>query len=174
MAPPSHILGPLIAALVTVSLLTAPPARSTTAADLDRALDRGLASTGSPGAQAAIVQDGQVVWTGAAGKAQVRRRRPVTAHTVFSYASLSKTLVASLVLDRVESGELALDVPISTYIGNAVPGAGQVTIRMLLSHTAGYPDIYSSPEVGPLFGRRYDPNRRWTFPTVLAGFHFPR
>src|SRR4051794_31364437 len=144
MPSPSHILGPLIAALLTASLLSAAPARSATAADLDRALEQGLAQTGSPGAQAAIVQNGQVVWTGAAGKAQIRRQRPVTDRTMFSYASLSKTLVASLVLDRVESGELQLDVPISTYIGNAVPGAGQVTIRMLLSHTAGYPDIYSS------------------------------
>jgi CubicO group peptidase (beta-lactamase class C family) len=162
-------------ALVAALLLSGAQAQAASLSDrLDRALERGLAQTGSPGAQAAVIQEGQVVWTGAAGKARTRPSGPVSNRTMFSYASLSKTLVASLVLDRVESGELALDVPISTYIGDAVPGAGQVTVRMLLSHTAGYPDIYSSPEVGPLFGGMYDPNRKWDFPTVLAGFHAPR
>src|SRR5687767_9387608 len=143
----------LILALVAASLLAGAQAQAASLSErLDRALDRGLASTGSPGAQAAIVQDGQVVWTGAAGKARTRPPRPVSGRTLFSYASLGKTLLASLVLDRVESGELQLDVPIDTYIGDEVPGTGQVTIRMLLSHTAGYPDVYSSPEVGPLFG----------------------
>lgn len=44
---------------------------------------------------------------------------------------------------------------------------------MLLTHTAGYPDVYSAPETGPLFGDQYDPNRRWTFGTLSAGIHDP-
>jgi D-alanyl-D-alanine carboxypeptidase len=45
---------------------------------------------------------------------------------------------------------------------------------MLLGHTAGYPDIYSHPKIAPLFGRKYDPNRHWTFKTLFKGLRPPR
>ena len=111
MAPCTRRLTLILALLAVSPLAGARPRPPLSPTDLDRALEPRAGADRLAGAQAAIVQDGQVVWTGAAGKAQIRRQRPVSARTMFSYASLSKTLVASLVLDRVESGELAARRP---------------------------------------------------------------
>lgn len=121
-----------------------------------------------------IVDDGQLVFSSAAGAAILRPRRRVSPTTLFSYASFSKAIVAAFALDLVERGRLALDHPIAAYVGNAVPGSRRVTARMLLTHTAGYPDVYSSPEMLRWFGSRYDPNRRWSYRRVLGAVRSPR
>lgn len=70
---------------------------------------------------------------------------PVDAHTRFPVASISKWVTAWAVLDRVEAGELALDVPVARYLTRWALPPGPfdndgVTIRRLLSHTAGLTD----------------------------------
>ena len=167
----------LILALLLCALVAFPGTAARAAATderLDGALESALARTSSPGAQAAILRNGTLVWSGAAGKAITRPRKPVTTNSLFAYASFSKMMLASYALDLVEDGQLALDLPISTYVGDAVPGSGRVTLRMLLTHTAGYPEVYASPELTELFGERYDPNRLWSYGLVLDAIDTPR
>ena len=45
---------------------------------------------------------------------------------------------------------------------------------MLLTHTAGYPEVYASPELTELFGERYDPDRLWSYGLVLDAIDTPR
>jgi CubicO group peptidase (beta-lactamase class C family) len=154
-------------------LVTVSPARAATVSEqLDAALQSSWEQTDSPGVQAAVLRDGQLVWQGALGEAVVGSR-PVTNQTLFEFGSFSKMMSAAFTLHRVETGRLKLDVPIRTYIGRSVPGAGRVTLRMLLSHTAGYPDVYERPPVSELLGPKYDPNRRWTFKTVFKSLGPP-
>lgn len=165
------------AALAMVLFVIAIPSGAPSRADadpLDRAFEHALERTSSPGAQAAIVDDGELVYSGAGGDAIIRPRRRVSATTLFSYASFSKAIVAAFALELVERGRLALDRPIATYVGNAVAGSHRVTARMLLTHTAGYPDIYSSPEMLRWFGGRYDPNRQWSYRRVLGAVRPPQ
>lgn len=70
---------------------------------------------------------------------------PVDADTRFQVASLSKWITAWGVMDLVEAGRLDLDAPVSTYLTRwSLPDSrfdnDQVTVRRLLSHTAGLTD----------------------------------
>lgn len=65
---------------------------------------------------------------------------PIGPDTVFDIASSSKLFTATLVLDLVASGELALDDTVGQYLDGLPAWADEVTIDQLLHHTAGIPD----------------------------------
>jgi len=148
----------------------------------DRGLEKQLDATldfvqaaqgGGGGVQAVLMRHGRVLWSAERGAAIVDPLVPVDRHTLFAFASFGKLMLSAFALDRVESGALDLDAPISKYVGDSVPGSEVVTVRTLLTHTAGYPEVYESPEVGPLFAEEYDPNREWSFATLAPGIHDP-
>ncbi|MGW7568392.1 serine hydrolase domain-containing protein [Streptomyces tendae] len=103
----------------------------------------------------AEVRDGDRVWRGAAGFADVATGRPVGADMRHRVGSITKTFTAAAVLRQVERGRIGLDTPIGRYLPGLVPGArGEaVTVRMLLNHTSGLaeylPHAYSSLEAFP-------------------------
>ncbi|MGC4111775.1 MAG: serine hydrolase domain-containing protein [Nocardioides sp.] len=136
---------------------------------LDATLARVAEAANAPGAQAALLRDGDVAWIGTYGVADAETGTPVTESTVFCLASLGKTLVATIALRLVEEGRLDLDTPIASVLGDEVPGTGTVTPRMLLAHTSGYPDLYETPAIAALMahdedepgsGEAFDPDRR--------------
>lgn len=97
-----------------------------------------------PGLSAAIVKDGELVWAGAYGWADVENEIPVTTDTLFMIASISKTFVATSVMQLVEVGDLDLDADVSDVLpfwveSPHVPGT-PITLRMLLTHTSSLRD----------------------------------
>jgi D-alanyl-D-alanine carboxypeptidase len=73
--------------------------------------------------------------------------------------SVTKTYTAAVVLRLVERGLLALDRPVSAWVDRA-PRGDSVTLRQLLSHTAGVPDHMQAPATVPtLIG---NPGRHWS------------
>jgi CubicO group peptidase (beta-lactamase class C family) len=103
-----------------------------------------LASVGAPGLAAAIVKNGKLVCASGAGFANVEEKRPVTPDTLFLWASVSKTIVATSVMQLFDEGKLALDDDVSRYLPFSVrvpscPGT-PVTIRHLLTHTSSIVD----------------------------------
>ncbi len=90
---------------------------------------------GIPGMAAAVVQDRELVWAQGFGYADVEDQVEVTPHTPFGLASVTKPVAATLVMQLVEEGAIELDRPIADY-GVSAPGAAEVTVRHLLTHTS--------------------------------------
>ena len=102
-----------------------------------------MAARSIPGLAWAAVRGEAIVAEGWLGRASVELEAPVTAETLFGIASLDKQLTAAGVVLLAERGKLSLDDPLARW----VPGEwGDVRLRHLLAHTAGFPDEVA-PEV---------------------------
>jgi CubicO group peptidase (beta-lactamase class C family) len=75
--------------------------------------------------------------------------RMTTAH-VFQLASITKQFTAAAVLKLVRDARVDLDAPIRRYLPPAPTQGRAITVRQLLSHTAGIPDYAESPRIGQL------------------------
>lgn len=102
-----------------------------------------MAALGVPGISVAVIRAGKLDWTRAWGLRDASTCAPVTTQTDFQAASISKTVAALAAMRLVERGRLALDEDIDTYLKtwklprNETLAPGFVTLRQLLSHTAG-------------------------------------
>ena len=90
----------------------------------------------APGLGLAVAADGKIVWSVGCGYADLKSRRPVTAHTRFRIGSVSKALTATALADYAETGRVDLDVPIDRYVDFPSHG-GTITLRRLAGHLAG-------------------------------------
>jgi serine beta-lactamase-like protein LACTB len=104
---------------------------------VDRALLRRLKEgLRAPGLSLTVAAGGKIVWSVSCGYADVRSRRPVTAHTRFRIGSVSKTLTAAALADYHESGRVDLDTRVDRYVDFPSHG-GAITLRRLAGHLAG-------------------------------------
>lgn len=90
-----------------------------------------------PGLSLAIVKDGEIVKAAGYGFADIVRKTPATAETVYKIASVSKPLIAAGVMRLVQDGRVALDDPVNKYFDGAPAAWAPITVRHLLSHTSG-------------------------------------
>jgi CubicO group peptidase (beta-lactamase class C family) len=91
---------------------------------------------GWPGLAAALVADGEVVWSAGYGIAGPDGR-PVTPQTPFLLASVSKSLTAIAVMRLVDAGVIALDDPVSDHVPELAPHGDVVTLGDLMVHRSG-------------------------------------
>jgi CubicO group peptidase (beta-lactamase class C family) len=90
-----------------------------------------------PGISIAVVKEGKVIKSQGYGFSNIERKIPATPQTIYQLASVSKQFVAAGTMLLVEQGKIKLDEPVSTYLQNIPAGWSNVTVRRLLSHTAG-------------------------------------
>jgi len=117
-------------------------------------------TTTVPGITIALVDaESGFTWTAGFGYADTLTERLVTADTIFPIASVSKPVTAIAVMQLVEQGLIDLDNPITTYLPefSMLPGSTganyeNITVRMLLNHTAGFPLFldFRDPELNAL------------------------
>jgi CubicO group peptidase (beta-lactamase class C family) len=93
-----------------------------------------------PGLSLLVARDGKIVRAQGYGLANVELQVPVKPETVFQSGSVGKQFTATAVMMLVEEGKIQLDDPITQYLKGAPASWQQVTIRELLSHTAGFTD----------------------------------
>jgi D-alanyl-D-alanine carboxypeptidase len=86
------------------------------------------------------VRDGRHSIRLVSGNENVATRRPLRPRDRFRVGSVTKTFVATVVLQLAGEGRLALDDPIERWLPGLVPGGANITIRQLLNHTSGLGD----------------------------------
>lgn len=89
-----------------------------------------------PGAVAGVWIAGRGCWVGTAGIGDLRTAAAITANDRFRIASISKTFVATVILQLVDEGKLSLDATLERFVPG-VPNGSQITLRHLLGMTAG-------------------------------------
>ncbi|MCB2410604.1 serine hydrolase domain-containing protein [Hymenobacter lucidus] len=127
---------------LTLSAATLSPAQAAIQPDsLDLFMTAKMKQLRIPGMQLAVVHHGKIVKLAHYGLANLQDSVPVTGRTLFPINSITKAFVGVAVMQLVEAGKLDLAAPVSRYLPG-LPAAWQpVTIRQLLSHTSGIPDI---------------------------------
>lgn len=98
-----------------------------------------------PGVSLAVVRNGQIIFAKGYGFANVEHQVPVKPETIFQSGSVGKQFTATAVMMLVEDGKLSLDDKISKYLPLAPESWKDITVRHLLTHTAGtadYPDDF--------------------------------
>lgn len=107
--------------------------------------DQAMVSEMVPAGTVAVVKGQDVVWEHAYGTANLETGREATPATTFSICSISKLFTSVGVMSLVEDGEVDLDAELSTYLPEFNPVSNDdvvaepITIRGLLSHSAGLP-----------------------------------
>lgn len=101
-----------------------------------------MGRSGAPGMVFGVVEGGKPTFIRGYGNADLSGQTAVTGDTVFRIASVSKVVTAVGVMQLVEQGEIGLDDPVEKHlksfrIRQAYPDDGPITIRQLLTHTAG-------------------------------------
>jgi D-alanyl-D-alanine carboxypeptidase len=127
-------------------------------AALDRALSSTIAADGVVGAMAAVQLCG-ASWHGGAGLADTSALTPMPPDGEAHFASITKMIVATVVMQLVHEGKLSLDDPISRWVPS-VPNASAITVRMVLNHTSG---LYSYSDDPRFFDTvMANPSHTWT------------
>jgi CubicO group peptidase (beta-lactamase class C family) len=97
-----------------------------------------------PGLALLVSRGGQVIRAQGYGLANVELQVPVKPETIFQSGSVGKQFTATAVMMLVEEGKIGLEDPLTKYFPDAPPSWKKVTIRELLSHTAGFTDYPKS------------------------------
>ncbi|MDQ3168547.1 MAG: beta-lactamase family protein [Acidobacteriota bacterium] len=107
-----------------------------------------------PGVSLAVVQDGRIVKATGYGVASLELNAPATERTVYEIGSISKQIAANAILLLVEDGKIALDDVVSRYIDGTPAAWSGITIRHVLTHTAGLAD-FDTGGLGFSYRREY-------------------
>jgi methyl acetate hydrolase len=151
-----------------------------------------------PGVVAVAANSDGIIYEGAFGKRDLAKGTDMTADSVFWIASMTKALTATAAMQLVEQGKLQLDEPISKVLPDLAapqvlegfddkgepklrPAKRPITLRMLLTHTAGFtydfwdadtarynkyanvPGIISCKNAALKTPLAFDPGDRWEY-----------
>ena len=177
-------------ALILAALPAVAAAQQLTPAErarIDSAVTAVLAGTGAPSASIAVVRGGQIVYEKAYGDGRIAPRAPASSSMRYSIGSVSKQFTATAVLLLAEEGKLSLDDKVARWFPE-LTRAGEVTVRQLLSMTAGYQDYWpqdyvftdmQQPTTAQAIMQRwaakaldFDPGTKWQYSNtnyVIAG-----
>ena len=127
-------------------------------AKIEVAISKFMVDSKAPGVSAAVVQDGELVWSAGFGMADLENSVPVTSQTLFRIGSISKPITATAAMGLWEHSKLDLDAPVQKYCPAFPQKPWPVTTRELLGHLGGvryyrvpelpYAESQADPEVG--------------------------
>jgi len=170
-------LGRLLAITAGIILLFVAPraAQEGMSAKADEYIKAEMQKQRIPGLSLAVIKDGQIVLAKGYGLANVEHQVPVKPETIFQSGSVGKQFTATAVMILVEEGKIALDDGISKYLGSAPESWKSITVRHLLTHTAGMTDYpkdfdfrrdYTEDELlkrATLIPLAFQPGEKWSY-----------
>ncbi|TLS42436.1 beta-lactamase family protein [Streptomyces montanus] len=152
MSTRTTLIGVTAAIAVTAGTFAAPAAASAPATDrhspTQRAMDAAV-EDGVPGVTAQA-KDKYGTWSGTSGVGDIRTGQPRSPHDHYRVGSISKTFIATVLLQLEAEGELDLDDKVERWLPGVVQGndndGSRITLRQLLNHTSGIYDVLADPE----------------------------
>jgi len=109
--------------------------------DVDRFMESEMKAEQVPGTAVAVIHKGQVLMAKGYGRATLEFDVPVTADTLFQSGSVGKMFTSVAVMRLVEQGRIRLDDPVSKYLAGAPESWRGMTVRHLMTHTAGVANL---------------------------------
>lgn len=113
-------------------------------ADMDRIISSYMKEQHIPGLAAAVIRDGELVWMGTYGMANVATGRPVTPQTIFPLASVTKIFTATALIQLHVEGKFNLDDDVNGYLPFSVRNPNfpdlPITFAQLLRHRSSIRD----------------------------------
>ena len=127
---------------LVIAILLAIPchAQNSLSSKVDEYLKAEMQNQRIPGLAVAIIKDGQVVYAKGHGMANVEHKVEVKPETIFQSGSVGKQFTAAAVMLLVEDGKIGLDDRIAKYFTDSPEHWKNITVRHLLTHTAGTTD----------------------------------
>jgi D-alanyl-D-alanine carboxypeptidase len=119
-----------------------------TTVEIDNAVEKVLLDTGTPSISLAVVKDGKLAYVRAYGDGRLDPKTPAQPEMRYCIGSVSKQFLACAILLLEQEGKLSLNDRVSKYLPDLTRG-DDISIRQLLSHTAGYQDYYPLDYVAP-------------------------
>lgn len=121
---------------------------------IDAAVNSAISEKRLVGAVIAVMQDGQLAHFKAYGQADREAGRAMKEDAVFRLASITKPIVTAAAMRMIELGKFGLDTPVTDFLPAFKPKAPDgstpvITIRHLLTHTAGLSYDFLQPLDGP-------------------------
>jgi serine beta-lactamase-like protein LACTB, mitochondrial len=121
-------------------------------AKIETAISKFMAASKAPGISAAVVENGEFVWSAGFGMADLENFVPATPETLYRLGSISKPITSIAALQLWERGKLDLDSPVQRYCVAFPQKQWPITTRQLLGHLGGIrhynSDSQDDPEIG--------------------------
>ncbi|MPZ63568.1 MAG: serine hydrolase [Propionibacteriales bacterium] len=141
----------LVAATTGLAVVAAPAVATAAPQEADAGPQSWLDEVVAAGAVGALaeVRDEDGVWRGTSGVAEMGKTRAVPVRGRFRVGSITKTFVATVILQLVGEGRLGLDDTVEAWLPGVVPDGHRITVRHLLNHTSGLYDYLRTLPMPP-------------------------
>ena len=146
------------------SKLAVKPGPARKEANVQRALKR-VTAAGAPGA-IALVRDGNQTFRVTSGYGNLEQKASMRPTDRFRIGSVTKTFVATVVLQLAGEGKLGLGDTVERWLPGIVPNGKQITVRELLNHTSGIFDVTN--DKGFIARVLWKPTEVWTPRKLVA------
>ena len=121
-----------------------PSAEARLRSELEPQINDAIGKGSLPGFAIGVVKNGKLIYAKGFGVAKLGGSTPVTSRSLFHMASVTKTFVATAIMQLVEQGKIDLDAPVTKYLPYFKLDDERyrtIKVRQMLSHTSGVPDV---------------------------------
>jgi CubicO group peptidase (beta-lactamase class C family) len=156
------LVGLIVLLTLTSGFVTAQESPNQIEEKVDPLIQQVMKSYDLPGLAVAIVKDNKIVYAKGFGVKNLKTKEPITTKSLFHMASVSKPFSATAIMQFVEQGKVKLDDPVVKYLPYFKINDERykaITIRQMLSHISGMPDVrdyqWDKPEYDEGAAERY-------------------